>query len=101
MAIELGTVGIQVNGFGPGTINTSLATTYLSKERSARHDLERIPMGRIGQPEDVAGAAVFLISPVRPGSTGPILVVDGGHSITGVPYFEEGHSTTPSSNRSK
>jgi NAD(P)-dependent dehydrogenase (short-subunit alcohol dehydrogenase family) len=90
-----------VNGVAPGTINTSLVTTYLSKERSARHDLERIPMGRIGQPEDVAEAAAFLISPRSTWINGATLVVDGGHSITGLPYFEEGPPAMSSSNRSR
>ncbi len=89
MAIELGPFGVQVNGVAPGTINTSLATEYLSKKRSAQHDLERIPMGRIGEPEDVAEAVVFLMSPKTTWINGATLVVDGGHSITGLPYFEE------------
>jgi NAD(P)-dependent dehydrogenase (short-subunit alcohol dehydrogenase family) len=95
MAIELGPLSIQVNGVAPGTINTSLAATYLSKERSAKHDLERIPMGRIGEPSDVAEAVTFLISPRSTWINGATLVVDGGHSITGLPYFEEGSSTAP------
>jgi NAD(P)-dependent dehydrogenase (short-subunit alcohol dehydrogenase family) len=92
MAIELGPLGIQVNGVAPGTINTSLSTTYLSKKRSASHDLERIPMGRIGEPQDVAEAVAFLMSPRSTWINGATLVVDGGHSITGLPFFEESPS---------
>jgi NAD(P)-dependent dehydrogenase (short-subunit alcohol dehydrogenase family) len=89
MAVELGPLGIQVNGVAPGTIHTALAAVYLGKQRSARHDLDRIPMGRIGQPADVAQAVSFLISPRSTWINGATLVVDGGHSITGLPYFEE------------
>jgi|SRR4029450_860435 NAD(P)-dependent dehydrogenase (short-subunit alcohol dehydrogenase family) len=89
MAVELGPLGIQVNGVAPGTIHTALAAVYLSKPRSAGHDLDRIPMGRIGQPGDVAQAVSFLISPRSTWINGATLVVDGGHSITGLPYFEE------------
>jgi enoyl-[acyl-carrier-protein] reductase (NADH) len=58
-------------------------------------------MGRIGQPEDVAEAAAFLISPRSTWINGATLVVDGGHSITGLPYFEEGPPAMSSSNRSR
>lgn len=93
MAIELGPLGVQVNGVAPGTVLTKAAEPYLSKHKVVTHELERTPMGRLGRPEDIAEAVAFLISPRATWINGATLVVDGGLSITGSPVFSEATST--------
>jgi 3-oxoacyl-[acyl-carrier protein] reductase len=80
LAVELARDGIRVNGIAPGYIRTAQA---LSEEHSLGPDgLERaaefIPMGRVGEPEDVADVIVFLASEEARYITGQVLVVDGG-----------------------
>lgn len=87
MAVELGPLGIQVNGVAPGTIVTQATADWLAQGRIARHDLERVPLGRYGRPQDIANAVAFLISPRATWINGATLFVDGGHSITGMPAF--------------
>lgn len=78
LAIDLAPHGIQVNAIGPGTIETDLnrATLAIPHERQVR--LARIPMGRLGAPEDIPGAAVFLASDDSNYMTGQTIYVDGG-----------------------
>ena len=78
LANEWAGKGINVNAIAPGYVRTD-ATQALQDdpERSARL-LSRIPAGRWGEPEDIAGAAVFLASPAADYCHGTILVVDGG-----------------------
>jgi 3-oxoacyl-[acyl-carrier protein] reductase len=80
LAVELAHEGIRVNGLAPGYIRTAQA---LSEEHSLGPEgLERaadfIPLGRVGEPEDVADVIVFLASEGARYITGQVLVVDGG-----------------------
>ena len=80
LAVELARDGIRVNGIAPGYIRTAQA---LSEEHSlGSQGLEQaasfIPMGRVGEPEDIADVAVFLASDAASYITGQTIVVDGG-----------------------
>jgi 2-deoxy-D-gluconate 3-dehydrogenase len=78
MANELAPAGVQVNAIAPGYIATNNTAALQSDETRNRQILERIPTGRWGRPEDIAGAAVFLSSPASDYVTGQVLAVDGG-----------------------
>lgn len=69
---------IRVNAVGPTYIETEMTAPMLNDEAFRQEVLRRIPMGRIGQPEDVAGAVAYLISPAASLVTGQTLLVDGG-----------------------
>jgi 3-oxoacyl-[acyl-carrier protein] reductase len=75
-ARELGRFGIRVNLIAPGMIHTPM-TDALSQEHRDRAAAEAV-LGRMGTPEDVAGAVLFLVSPLARHITGQILRVDGG-----------------------
>ncbi|ANY20223.1 2-dehydro-3-deoxy-D-gluconate 5-dehydrogenase [Tsuneonella dongtanensis] len=78
MANELAPSGVQVNAIAPGYIATNNTAALQADETRNRQILERIPTGRWGRPEDIAGAAVFLASPASDYLTGQIIAVDGG-----------------------
>ena len=78
MANELASKGVQVNAIAPGYISTNNTTALREDETRNRQILERIPAGRWGRAEDIAGAAVFLASPASDYVTGHIMAVDGG-----------------------
>jgi 2-dehydro-3-deoxy-D-gluconate 5-dehydrogenase len=69
---------VQVNAIAPGYFRTENTTALQADETRNRQILERIPAGRWGEPEDIAGAAVFLASGASDYVTGEVLVVDGG-----------------------
>lgn len=69
---------VQVNAIAPGYFRTENTSALQADEVRNRQILERIPAGRWGDPEDLAGAAVFLASPASNYVTGEVLVVDGG-----------------------
>jgi 2-deoxy-D-gluconate 3-dehydrogenase len=69
---------IQVNAIAPGYFATSNTEVLQADETRNRQILERIPAARWGQPQDLAGAALFLASPASDYVTGHVLVVDGG-----------------------
>ncbi|HEY4047631.1 MAG TPA: SDR family oxidoreductase, partial [Acidobacteriaceae bacterium] len=70
--------GVQVNAIAPGYFRTENTLPLQNDEVRNRQILERIPAQRWGEPEDLAGAAVFLASPASNYITGEVLVVDGG-----------------------
>ena len=78
MALALAPKGIRVNAIGPGTILTEMAGAMMTDEAARRRILSRTPMGRVGQPEEVAGIAVFLASDDSSYVTGQVIYADGG-----------------------
>jgi 2-deoxy-D-gluconate 3-dehydrogenase len=78
MANELAPEGVQVNAIAPGYIATNNTAALQADETRNRQIMERIPAGRWGRPQDIAGAALFLASPASDYVTGHVLAVDGG-----------------------
>jgi 2-deoxy-D-gluconate 3-dehydrogenase len=78
LANEWAPKGIQVNAIAPGYFATSNTEALQADETRNRQILERIPAGRWGQPQDLAGAALFLASAASDYVTGTIVTVDGG-----------------------
>ncbi|WP_340537331.1 2-dehydro-3-deoxy-D-gluconate 5-dehydrogenase KduD [Nocardioides sp. GXZ039] len=78
LANEWGPLGVQVNAIAPGYMATDNTAPLRADADRAQAILERIPAGRWGTPEDIAGAAVFLSSPAADYVNGHVLVVDGG-----------------------
>lgn len=79
-AVELGAKGIQVNAVLPGMIMTAMSERV--RKRAGAEILERIPMGRYGEPSDVANLVLFLASDKADYITGQAIPVDGGLSIS-------------------
>ena len=79
LAIEVGPLGIRVNAIGPGFTATPLNAKAREDPVYMANFASRIPLGRIGTPEDIAGPAVFLASDMARYITGITLPVDGGY----------------------
>ncbi len=78
MALALADKGIRVNAIGPGSIATEMAQSVLNDPEKTRGALIRTPLGRFGEPEEVAGVAVFLASEDSSYITGQTIYPDGG-----------------------
>jgi len=76
------TDGIRVNGIAPGLIDTKMTEVSTKHPERLRRMLDEIPLDRLGKPEDVAGAALFLASPLASYIIGQTLVVDGGSLLS-------------------
>ena len=78
MALSLAPHGIRVNAIGPGTIGTEMTNELLADEALRRQILSRTPLGRVGEPAEVAAIAVFLASEEASYITGQTIYCDGG-----------------------
>jgi NAD(P)-dependent dehydrogenase (short-subunit alcohol dehydrogenase family) len=79
MALSLASHSIRVNAIGPGTIATEMAKkAVLGSEEAKRKILSRTPMGRLGEPEEIASVAAFLASDDASYVTGQTIYPDGG-----------------------
>lgn len=81
MALEWARYGIRVNAIAPGYIETPMTAAHFDTE-AGKQQLQRIPMRRLGQVEDLDGPILLLLSPSSSFMTGSVLVADGGHLIS-------------------
>ena len=77
-AMELARNNIQVNGVAPTVVATEMARHWLDNDITRTQIIARIPLGRVAEPKDVVGAALFLAAPASDFVTGQIIYVDGG-----------------------
>ena len=82
LAVEFGKDGVRVNCIAPGLIQTDFARALWENPDALKRFQKFAPLGRIGQPDEIAGAAVFLASSASSYMTGQMIVVDGGVTIT-------------------
>lgn len=81
LALEWAPAGIRVNAVAPTFVHTELTASTLGRPEWAAELLSRIPIGRFGEPEDIAGATTFLLSDAASMITGHTLTIDGGYTI--------------------
>jgi NAD(P)-dependent dehydrogenase (short-subunit alcohol dehydrogenase family) len=84
LAVQLGKHSIRVNALCPGPIETEHVRQFFADEEARKLRLDRVPLGRFGQPEDVAELALFLASDAASWLTGQAIMLDGGISCN---YF--------------
>lgn len=90
LAVEFAPLGIRVNAIAPGgittpgaqEINTSILATGISAEELTSAFMARIPLRRMGEPDDIAMAVLYFATPLSDYATGALLVVDGGYLLT-------------------
>ncbi len=81
VAREVGRQGVRVNAIAPGTTNTPGGSGFIERAGGAEKLARAYPLGRIGEPQDIANAALFLISPLSSWMTGQVLSVSGGFTM--------------------
>lgn len=81
LGVELATSKVRVNAIAPGFVDTRFASAVLKNEALLEDVIKRTPMGRYGQPDEIAGIALYLASDAASYMTGQTVVVDGGMTV--------------------
>lgn len=81
MAVEWGRHNIRVNAICPGLIQTKFSEALWTNEKIMKMMMQKVPLGRMGQPEEMAGLALFLASDAGAYCTGGVYVADGGFLV--------------------
>lgn len=82
IALEVAEKGIRINGIAPGAINTPMNKDIMGDPQKKKQEEEKIPMRRIGEPEEIAKVAFFLASTDASYITGTTVYVDGGLTLS-------------------
>ncbi len=82
LAVEWGPKGIRVNAIAPGLVRTDFARALLEDPQRLKRSEERNPLRRVGEPEDIAGVALFLAGRGSAYVTGQTIVADGGETVS-------------------
>lgn len=93
LASELGPYGIRVNTVMPGVIETGMSAPLLDELTNRELTASETPLGRLGQPDEVADVVAFLASPASRYVTGASILVDGGQTIHGFPRWRSTDAT--------
>ena len=90
LANEFAQRRITVNAFAPGPFQSRMTAFATASDEQARHVGSHVPIGRIGAPDDIAGATLYLCSRAGSYVTGAIIPIDGGQSVQhGMRLFKE------------
>lgn len=89
LADDLGSEGIRVNAVMPGLVQTDIVAGMLQVPEAVEHYQRRMPLRRLGLPQDVAALAAFLLSDAAGWMTGQCVATDGGHTLRGGPDMPE------------
>jgi len=81
LALEWAPYNVHVNALGPHYFRTDMVKESLTDPERYKSIIERIPMGRVGEPEDIVGSAIFLCSKASDLITGQVILIDGGYSL--------------------
>jgi NAD(P)-dependent dehydrogenase (short-subunit alcohol dehydrogenase family) len=81
MALDLASKGIRVNSITPGMVDTHIFDEGVISKEQLAEDVKRYPLKRHGKPEEIAWAAVYLLSDAGAWITGSSLLIDGGYTL--------------------
>jgi NAD(P)-dependent dehydrogenase (short-subunit alcohol dehydrogenase family) len=81
LAVEYGPHNVRVNCIAPGLVKTDFAKALWDNPQTLKRSTETVPLRRIGEPDEIAGAAVFLASKAGSFITGQTVVADGGATV--------------------